>query len=780
MPRGIMKQILYVVAAVGVTAAVFYVRENRHESPSTVPSIPIQSVPARPAPGTLPPLPTIPTATFPDIVPPPDGTLAISAATPVIPPAPTAYSPELPMPPVLPIPSAPLSNSPATSQPIAIPALEAPTTDPPMTFPGALPVPPSSPPAGLPVPPIVSVPPAGLPVAPIVPAPPAGLPVTPVVPAPPAGLPVTPMVAAPPPLSSVEQSPSSFIPPKPTPTTEGGVQAFANYQQLTDGFYSPGASMAPPPVQTQALGHPTIATRGYYEPQGNNNNTGVPVVPVPPSPTTVPQPTPVPLVPPKPPLPAESLTPIVPSESVGACPVTSFTPKARFIVLKGKVAEGGSGNKLLAELMACKLVGIEGISPDTKKNEVIIQQGAMVRSLPKADVMFAGETRDDVYAFMRDHVPPTDVTARLAVARWCMFNGMREQALTESRAILQIQPQNKTAAELARSLEESLKQFPPEGATVKTQSTKLVPATAVETELDITPEGATSFATRVQPILENLCIDCHARANYSGSFKLAHVTEFEVGPQTTQANLRATARQLLKSDPTNSPLLIKAISVHGGLKQPPFSSRQMAGFRALENWTVLAVGMGSSPPGGTSTFAQPLTQPAIPPTPMVPTSPSTNGLPTVPQVSSPGLPPVEAVPTFPATNTVPPIVSAPMTPSVPVTPPVVAVPPVLPTPPVLPPAVPSQPPIIPPAIPSQPPVIPPAGTNPKMTPPTIPMPPVISIPQFPQGVQPVSGSTIGSQFGTSLPQKPMSPNGSAGSDEFDANVFNQGTSSRVK
>jgi hypothetical protein len=331
-------------------------------------------------------------------------------------------------------------------------------------------------------------------------------------------------------------------------------------------------------------------------------------------------------------------------------------------------------------------------------------------------------------------------------------------------------------------LEESIKQFPPEGSApaAKPEGGKLV--TALETELEITPEAATTFATRVQPILVNLCTDCHARSDYAGTFKLTRVTGFEAGPQTSQANLRATAGQLLKSDPINSPLLTKAIAAHGGLKQPPFVSRQMAGFRALENWVVLAVGPGSSSPGGMGQVAQPV-QPVIPITPAIP---GIVGQPMMPSVSNPGLPPFEAIPVLPSTNTMPPGMSVSTAPSIPIVPPVVTVPPVLPTPSVMPPAVPSQPPfippavpslppVIPPAIPSQPPIIPPADASPKLPPvPITPIPPAVSIPPVPGGVRPVSGTGTGSQFGTGAPVKPMSPSGPMGGDEFDPSIFNQG------
>ena len=93
---------------------------------------------------------------------------------------------------------------------------------------------------------------------------------------------------------------------------------------------------------------------------------------------------------------------------------------------------------------------------------VIVRQGALDRPFAKSQVQFVGSSRDEVYKFMLAKVPATDTAARLQVARWCMFSGMREQALTEAREILKLQPADKSAASLARSLELSLQQFPAE------------------------------------------------------------------------------------------------------------------------------------------------------------------------------------------------------------------------------------------------------------------------------------------------------------------------------
>lgn len=428
--------------------------------------------------------------------------------------------------------------------------------------------------------------------------------------------------------------------------------------------------------------------------------TQQPLLPPPLTPTTpntvgeLPKPPVTMPMPPPPPLPGAQLPPPTPLSA----PPVQLTSSGQFVVLKG--------NKL-----------IEGTVTVTGE-KVVVRQGVLDRSLSKADVHYIGQTRDDVYRFMLSQVSATDPSARLAVARWCMLNGLREQALTEAREVLKLQPTNTAAADVARSLEESLKQFPADGSLPKPSGGRLV----TEPEPDVTPESSTTFATRAQPVLANQCMECHARPDYSGEFKLLRVTGFEVGPQSTLANLRATAAQLKKDDPLNSPLLVKALTMHGGMKQPAFVSRQAGGYRVLEAWVLQAVGPTASP-------MTPPVQPVLPPTPPVPPIP--------PAIDGPAPAPV-GLPNPPA-SVLPPIEPLPAT-----------VPPVLPTPPSIPPADPSTR--------STPPVLP-----------AIPSIPVLpSTPAASSGQQPAGRS----QFGTA-PKPIIPPSGPSSGDEFDPTVFNK-------
>ena len=450
------------------------------------------------------------------------------------------------------------------------------------------------------------------------------------------------------------------------------------------------------------------------------------------------------------------------AESAGSATPVSFPRNGKFVVVRGTRAEEPTSPKAqLLELMGNKLIRIDGIVK-VEKNRVQVSQGAIFPSLLIADIVFVGETRDQVYQFMRNRVSANDAAGRLVVARWFMFNGLREEALSEAREVLQFQPENRAAKDLVNSLVESLKQFPPEGAVPAAKTTEPKQVTVVENEWEVTPEAAAAFATRIQPILVNLCIDCHARAEHTGTFKLTRVPEFDAVPLNTQKNLRATAAQLKKSDPANSPLLTKALAAHGGLKQSPFMNRQMPGYRLLETWVLVAVGpVAATQPVATGfQSATPQVQQVMPAASANVGSTMPAGQPMTP-ANGPGLPPVEANPAPLPIRTVP-VVPAPASPSVPVAPPIVSVPAVLPTPTNMTPTTPSRPPVVPTADPT-------ASGSPATN-----TPPPLAIPIVPAGgVQPAGGVPQGSQFGTSSPPKPIPAGSPAGVDEFDPGVFNR-------
>ena len=283
---------------------------------------------------------------------------------------------------------------------------------------------------------------------------------------------------------------------------------------------------APSPTAPAIPATPTVAPAVPIIPPTPEVPVLVPPEGVQPKPTPAPQPEQPMLLPAPTPLPVPT-TPLTPAPATTGDDAAVVTPN-KFILMKP--------NKL-----------VEGTVTVTGE-KAVLRQGSLERSLPKTDVLYVADSKDEIYKFVLAQVSQTDPTARLGVARWLMFAGLREQALTEARVILKLQPTNTTAAGFVRSLEESLKHFPPDGTQVIAAKPAAGTLVSADRDADVTAEGATTFASRAQPVLANQCMDCHARADYPGAFKLVRVTGFEVGPQSTKANLRATAAQFKKED----------------------------------------------------------------------------------------------------------------------------------------------------------------------------------------------------------------------------------------
>jgi hypothetical protein len=268
--------------------------------------------------------------------------------------------------------------------------------------------------------------------------------------------------------------------------------------------------------------------------------------------------------------------------------------------------------------------------------QVVVRVGALDYRWPRQEVLGIALDAQTVRQLRRQQLKDDDWAGRLELARWLMFQGLREQALAEARDVMQANPSQRAAQELVRTLEQSLQQFPPAGKTTVVPSDGRL-LTDWAKGLDLTTEGILTFASRAQPILLNQCVDCHARPDYQGSFRLKRVSGLEMGGPNLWYNLQAVAQQLNRELPEQSPLLVQALRAHGGMKQPAFVSRQSPGYKTLEAWVRTAV-----PPA-----APPMIPPAqsshdLLPPPPPPVAPKTTGshdqpVPVVVPVNSPPL-----------------------------------------------------------------------------------------------------------------------------------------------
>ncbi len=229
--------------------------------------------------------------------------------------------------------------------------------------------------------------------------------------------------------------------------------------------------------------------------------------------------------------------------------------------------------------------------------------------VPAANVLYLGDSLEEAYAFLRSRANPRDADERLRLARWCHLHGLLKQALVEATAAAELRPQSAACQGLLQTLQRSgtaAKSPPPRPA-----ATEPPPHETASLDVLVDAETMGQFVKRVQPILMNTCASCHMSGR-AGSFQLMRAFEDGmVNRRATQHNLNAVLSQVNRTKWAESPLLLKAVSVHGPASQPPLKGRQAPAFRALEEWVWKAVANNPQlqnpplPPGAIGTGSEP-------------------------------------------------------------------------------------------------------------------------------------------------------------------------------
>ncbi len=191
----------------------------------------------------------------------------------------------------------------------------------------------------------------------------------------------------------------------------------------------------------------------------------------------------------------------------------------------------------------------------------------------------------DAYLFLHRRANLDDADERLRLASWCHNHGLREEALAEIKAAVELSPNHKEAKRLLQCLQQA-----PATSTNSTHAANADPdSTPVAPPVEVTAKSMSEFATHIQPILMNACAGCHA-GGQAGSFKLVRTAEHgSLAPKTTQQNLTAVLAQINLEQPRTSPFLTKAVAVHGSLTHAPLSGRQMPAYHAMEEWVKLTL-----------------------------------------------------------------------------------------------------------------------------------------------------------------------------------------------
>ena len=206
-------------------------------------------------------------------------------------------------------------------------------------------------------------------------------------------------------------------------------------------------------------------------------------------------------------------------------------------------------------------------------------------TLPARRVLAVVADRKEAFAVVAERANRRDADERLRLARWCVSNGLPDQALSEAQTAVRMRPGFTVAEQFVRSLQAvaAPKAIPdvavvPVKAEVATKDTVTdVPA------IDYNSESFPLFASRVNAVLMNACATCHARDD-AKAFRLTRLG----GRSGATKNLMSALAQVNPTDPTASPILVKAVIAHGSATEAPFKTRTHPAYQTLESWARFA------------------------------------------------------------------------------------------------------------------------------------------------------------------------------------------------
>lgn len=212
---------------------------------------------------------------------------------------------------------------------------------------------------------------------------------------------------------------------------------------------------------------------------------------------------------------------------------------------------------------------------------VNVTGGQMV--LPFDQVRLEAADLEEAYRQLRDTLPDHTAAAHIELARWCVANGLPDQARKELREALRREPDSTVAKNMLQRINDQLlaTKDVPAVAQRNGQFSFLgdaKPGIAPETLGGLPREAAADFISKVQPLLVNRCATAGCHGPGSGnSFELVRAKLGKAPPKSySERNLAAVIERLDRERPLNSPLLMKlrgetksfgTRQAHGGLSQ---------------------------------------------------------------------------------------------------------------------------------------------------------------------------------------------------------------------
>jgi hypothetical protein len=204
-------------------------------------------------------------------------------------------------------------------------------------------------------------------------------------------------------------------------------------------------------------------------------------------------------------------------------------------------------------------------------------------TLPTARVLAVVASKKDAYAVVLERANRHDADEHLRLARWCSTNDLPDEALAEARTAARMRPGFAAAERYVQSLQAMAKKAP-DPAVVRAKAETPAHDTVTDVPaVDYNSESFPLFATKVNAVLLNTCASCHARDDV----KAFHLTRVS-GRGGVARNLMAALPHVNPADPAKSPILLQAVTPHGGATEPPIKTRNHPAYQTLETWARIA------------------------------------------------------------------------------------------------------------------------------------------------------------------------------------------------
>jgi hypothetical protein len=201
--------------------------------------------------------------------------------------------------------------------------------------------------------------------------------------------------------------------------------------------------------------------------------------------------------------------------------------------------------------------------------------------IPRTEVEFDCASLDEGYLIKRDELETDDARSHLALANWCLQQGLLARAADQLLVAAMRSPDDPALKILERQLAARVAQT----AQHRVVSYSPTAAAPLPDEPDIEPFLVQQFTTTIQPILFNRCASFACHGGGSSAYRLIRPGSGQVPTsRLTQKNLQATLTYVDRQQPDASRLLTMAQEPHGRVKQAIFHEKTGNQLALLSGW----------------------------------------------------------------------------------------------------------------------------------------------------------------------------------------------------